>query len=323
MRLHFALAKALADVGDDEGSFGHFLEANELKRAELDYDEAKALRVFDDIRTVFSAEFLRAREGNGHASELPIFIVGMPRSGSTLVEQILASHPRVFGSGERVDFSAILRSMGADRPAAMFPRGVLGFTRSDFLDLAKSYLGRMEDAAAAARSRDPSAFGVTLDRITDKTLNNFFCVGLIHLALPNARIIHTRRDPVDSCLSCYSRLFGSKLSFTYDLGELGRYHRAYQALMEHWSSVLPAGAILDVQYEDVVDDLEGQARRLIAHCGLEWHDACLAFHETRRPVKTASVGQVRQPIYRSSVKRWRPADDVLRPLLDGLGIGTP
>jgi hypothetical protein len=239
------------------------------------------------------------------------------------VEQILASHPGVFGGGERVDFSAALRGMGADRPATPFPRSVLGFTSSDFRHLAEWYLGRMGDAAAAARSRDPSAFGVTIDRITDKTLNNFFCIGLIHLTLPNARIIHTRRDPVDCCLSCFSRLFGSQLSFTYDLGELGRYYRAYQGLMEHWSKILPSGAILDVQYENVVEDLEGQARRLITHCGLEWHDACLAFHQTRRPVKTASVGQVREPIYRTSVKRWRPADDVLRPLLDGLGIGTP
>ena len=157
-------------------------------------------------------------------------------------------------------------------------------------------------------------------RITDKTLNNFFCVGLIHIALPNARIIHTVRDPVDSCLSSFSRLFGSKLSFTYDLGELGRYYRAYQTLMEHWSNVLPPGTILDLRYEELVDDLEGQARRLVAYCGLDWHDGCLAFHETKRPVKTASLGQVRQPIYRDSIRRWRPVGNALQPLLDGLGI---
>jgi tetratricopeptide (TPR) repeat protein len=320
MHLHFALGKAFADVGDDAGSFRHYLAGNELKRAQLDYDEAAALRAFDDIRALFTPALLRAKAGSGHPSDRTIFIVGMPRSGSTLVEQILASHPEVYGGGERVDFSAILRSKGVDGPANPFPHGVAGFTSHDFLDLAGSYLDRMEHAAQVARDRESPAGSVTFARITDKTLNNFFCLGLIHLALPNARIVHTRRDPVDCCLSSFSRLFGSKLSFAYDLGELGRYYRAYQRLMEHWSTVLPPGAILDLQYEDVVDDLEGQARRLITHCGLEWNDACLAFHETRRPVKTASLSQVRQPIYRSSVRRWRPSGDVLRPLLDGLGI---
>ena len=322
MYLDFALAKAFADVGDNEKSFGHFLAANDAKRAQLEYDEANALRIFDEVRTVFSAEFLRAREGVGHLSDRPIFIVGMPRSGSTLVEQILASHPAVFGGGERVDFAAILKSMGKQGRSTVFPHVLRDFKSSDFSHLAESYLGRMTGAATAALKRDSSAYGPQFERITDKTLNNFFCIGLIHLTFPKARIIHTRRDPIDCCLSCFSRLFGSNLSFTYDLGELGRYYRAYLGLMEHWSKALPAGAVLDIWYEDVVDDLEGQARRLLAHCGLEWDDACLAFHQTRRPVKTASVGQVRQPIYRSSVKRWRPADDVLRPLLDGLGVST-
>src|SRR5205814_8100818 len=142
--------------------------------------------------------------------------------------------------------------------------------------------------------------------------------GLIHLALPNARIIHARRDPVDCCLSCFGLLFSDDLPHTYDLAELGRYYSGYARLMRHWEEVLPEGVMLDVDYEDVVDDIEGQARRIIAHCGLEWEDQCLAFHETRRPVRTARVTQVRQPIYRNSVGRWRPDGALLAPLLDAL-----
>ena len=157
------------------------------------------------------------------------------------------------------------------------------------------------------------------DKIIDKMPANFRFLGLIHLALPNARIIHTCRDPIDTCLSCFSKLFTDEQAFTYDLGELGRYYRAYQKLMEHWWHVLPPGVMLDVQYEELVIDFEEQARRIVTHCGLEWDDCCLSFYEKQRPVKTASVVQVRQPVYRSSVGRWRPDRDLLRPLLEALG----
>jgi hypothetical protein len=156
-------------------------------------------------------------------------------------------------------------------------------------------------------------------RIIDKMPGNFHFVGLVHLALPNARIIHMRRDPIDTCLSCFSKNFTAGHAFTCDLGELGRYFASYQSLMAHWRDVLPPGVMLAVQYEDVVADLEGQARRLVAHCGLEWDDACLTFHKTERLVKTASAAQVRKPIYGTSVARWRPAPEVLAPLLAGLG----
>ena len=151
-------------------------------------------------------------------------------------------------------------------------------------------------------------------RITDKLPGNFFRVGLIRLILPNARIIHTVRDPVDTCVSCFSRLF-SNLPFSYDLAELGCYYRWYHELMAHWRSVLPAGAMLDVAYEDVVDDLEQQARRLLDFCGLPWDDRCLSFHQTRRPITTASSAQVRRPLYRSSVARWHRYEAYLQPLL--------
>src|SRR5215469_7369286 len=153
--------------------------------------------------------------------------------------------------------------------------------------------------------------------------HNFCFAGLIHLALPKARIIHARRDPVDICLSCFSNLFASDHPYAYDLAELGRCYRAYEALMEHWRQVLPPGVMLEVQYEEVTADLEGQARRIVAHCGLEWDNACLSFHQTERPVRTASPVQVRQPIYRTSIGRWRSCEHLLGPLLDALSGQIP
>ncbi len=163
----------------------------------------------------------------------------------------------------------------------------------------------------------------TAERIVNKLPLNFKYVGLIHLALPNARIIHIHRDPLDTCFSCFSLLFTGDQSFSYDLGELGRYYRGYAAVMEHWRRVLPPGVMIDVQYEDLVADLEGHARAIIAHCGLPWEEACLAFHETRRPVKTASSVQVREPLYRTSIGRWRQYADFLAPLMQALNIAPP
>jgi hypothetical protein len=158
----------------------------------------------------------------------------------------------------------------------------------------------------------------TIARIVDKLPGNFGSVGLIHLALPNARIIHTTRNPLDTCLSCFSLLFAEGHAYSYDLAELGRYYRGYQTLMQHWRAVLPQGVVLEVRYEDVVSDLEGQARAMVTHCGLEWEESCLAFHQTRRPVRTASMSQVRRPIYRTSVGRWQRYKDLLQPLVQAL-----
>jgi hypothetical protein len=239
--------------------------------------------------------------------------VGMPRSGSTLIEQVLASHPRVIGGGERPDFGAALRGArrreGALRDSDAF---IAALSEPVLKRLAAAYLDRLVSAAAGTKANPL--------RITDKMLDNFRHLGLIHLALPNARIIHTRRDPVDTCLSCYSKLFAAPHPYSYDLGTLGRYWRAYDRLMAHWRAVLPPGVMLEVQYEQVVADFETEARRVIAHCGLDWDDACLDFYRTERPVRTASIVQVRQPIYRSSVGRWRPDAATLRPLLEGLGL---
>ena len=308
-QLLFALAKAAADLGEHERSFGYLLEGNALKRRQIDYDEARVLGEFTRIRTVFSRELMAARGGAGHPSALPVFIVGMPRSGTTLIEQILASHPQVFGAGELTDIGdAAARLNGA---AGCFPEIVASLPDEVLHQLGARYID-------AARAR-----AATADRITDKMPLNFLYVGLIHLVLPNARIIHASRDPLDTCLSCFATLFTGEHRVAYELGELGRYYRAYQGLMEHWARVLPRGVLLEVEYEDVVADLERQARRIVAHCGLEWDAACLGFNGSKRPVRTASATQVRQPIYHSSVGRWRAYGDLLKPLMEALGVGPP
>ena len=310
IRMHFGLGKAYAHLGQNERSFRHFQDGNALARQGMVYDEAANLGEFDRIRAVFSVELMSSRAGLHSSSERPIFIVGMMRSGSTLVEQILASHPDVFGAGERRDFNEAYKAvrLSTELPGT-YPETVPLLTGEQLRQIGDDYLRRVEVLAS----------GRIVERITDKMPSNFSFIGLIHLVLPNARIIHTVRDPIDTCLSCYSTLFTDEQPFAYDLGELGRYYRAYAELMTHWRQVLPEGAFLDVRYEELVTDFENQVRRILDYCGLPWNDACLSFHTTDRPVATASLVQVRQPIYTSSVGRWRPDETVLRPLLEGLG----
>jgi tetratricopeptide (TPR) repeat protein len=300
VHLHFALGKIYGDVGEHQRALAHLVAGNALKRKQIVYDEAAALARLDRTRALFSAEVMRERAGQGDPSPIPIFILGMPRSGTTLVEQMLASHPQVHGAGELSDFEAAVAAL--DGPDGV-PPDIGG---AELRRIGADYLARVTSAAPAA------------ERITDKMPGNFRFAGLIHLALPNARIIHLCRNPVDTCLSCFSILFGGDQPYTYDLGELGRYHRAYAALMEHWRRLLPPGVMLEVRYEALVADFEPQARRIVAHCGLDWNDACRDFHKTERPVHTASAVQVRQPVYQTSVGRWRPPAAQLRPLLDAL-----
>lgn len=301
--IHFALAKALDDLGDYTRAFEQLRIGNDLKRARIDYNEPAVLETFPRIAEVFSREFLAQHQDTGDPSSLPIFVLGMPRSGSTLVEQILAGHPQIQAEGELLHLENIVGSLSAGAPPVPFPECAPHLDSEALRQLGQEYLSRLPQASEGKL------------RIVDKLSGNFLCIGLIRLILPNARIIHTVRDPVDTCLSCYSRLFTSGLHYTYDLAELGRYYRAYAALMNHWRSVLPSGVMLDVAYEDVVNDLETQARRVIDFCGLPWDDRCLDFHRTQRPVKTASAVQVRQPLFRGSVQRWRRYEAGLAPLL--------
>lgn len=314
--LHFALGKALADIGQHRASFDHLLKANAIRRRAVPYDEKRVASAARAVREHFTPEAMAATAGTGHPSSRPVFIVGMPRSGSTLVEQILASHPDVYGAGEVSTLTDTLQDAARRFPAWTLGTSLACLSEQDRHVIAEDYLHRLDRLATNWMGAHPPA------RISNKMLDNFFHIGIIRQLWPNARIIHTFRDPIDTCLSCFSIAFDN-LDFTFDLGELGRYHRQYQEQMAHWRQVLPAGAILDVRYEDVVADFEANARRIIAYCGLPWNDACLRFHETRRLVKTSSAAQVRRPIYRTAVGRWRPDDETLRPLLEGLGMIPP
>jgi hypothetical protein len=249
------------------------------------------------------------KSGAGEPSRMPIFVIGMPRSGTTLIEQIIASHPLVHGAGELQTFNdVILTVRGPDGNPLRYP---------DFMPALDAAALRQIGARYVADVRKLAPSG---ERVTDKMPSNYYFAGFIHLALPNAKIIHSIRNPVDTCISCFSKLFTAEQNHTYDLAELGRYYKRYETLMSHWRRVLPAKTILDIRYEDVVADLEKQARRIIDYCGLPWDDRCLSFHETDRPVRTASATQVRQPIYKSAVGRWRVYEGQLEPLLRGLGI---
>jgi Flp pilus assembly protein TadD len=307
---HFAAAKAREDCGEYERAFEHFRNGNQSKRRQIHYNEAGYTMLFERIRATFDSALLDRLEGPGDPSSAPIFVLGMPRSGSTLVEQILSSHPRIHGAGELDALHKAISSELAAAGATAFPDWFRNIDGAAARRLGQAYLSHLPVAEEGKV------------RIVDKMPDNFPNIGIIRLALPNARIIHTMRQPMDTCWSCYSKLFTFGQNFSYDLGELGRYYRRYEETMSHWRSVLPAGAMLEVSYEDVVDDLEGQARRLIEFCGLEWDDRCLSFHENGRTVKTASTVQVRQRLYRTSMQRWRPYEAWLGPLLRELGEKT-
>ncbi|MFM9863896.1 MAG: tetratricopeptide repeat protein [Micropepsaceae bacterium] len=309
-RMHagFAAAKAYDDLKRYELGFPYLIRANALKRKSIGYDEPTVLKLFERIRETFTPELVSAKAGSGFATQKPIFVLGMPRSGTTLVEQILASHSRVTGAGELKDMSDTINLVrSSDGNQAAYPEFMPVLSPQELAKIGEVYAAKLDRHAPGA------------ERITDKMPSNFYFLGLIHLALPGAKVIHTNRNPVDTCVSCFSKLFAGEQSQTYDLAELGRYYRAYHGLMAHWRAVLPPGAFLDVQYEEVVADTEGQARRILDHCGLEWSPQVLDFHRTERPVKTASARQVRQPIYGSSVQRWRNYEKFLGPLLDELG----
>jgi tetratricopeptide (TPR) repeat protein len=307
IQLHFSLAKAFADLAQHDRSFRHLLAGNALKRPQISYDEAGALGQFDRIRAIFTRAVMQERRGVGYYSSVPIFIIGMPRSGTTLVEQMLASHPKVFGAGELTDFQdAAVRVATRTGSVASFPEMILPMGSEELFAIGADYVAHVRDRA-------PSA-----ERITNKMPGNFVAAGLVHLALPNARILHIRRNPVDTCFSNFSTLFAAEHPWAYDLGELGRYYRAYAALMEYWRELLPEEVMIEVQYESLVTDFETQSRRIVAHCGLEWNDACLGFYRTERPVLSASMVQVRQPVYQHSVGRWLPYKDMLGPLLAAL-----
>jgi tetratricopeptide (TPR) repeat protein len=305
LALRFALGKAWMDAGDAERAFHHLNIGNRQQRETFAYDAAATSRWLESIPAQFPPALFERLAGAGAPASTPVFVLGMPRSGTTLIEQILASHPQVHGAGELGALHRLAEGHGG------IPGVATGLTAQAALAMGQAYLAEVQ-ALAAGKAR-----------VVDKMPSNFILAGLIPLILPGARIVHVRRDPVDTCLSGYTKLFAKEQLFTYDLDEAGRFYRSYEALMDYWRAVLPAGHLIEVAYEDVVDDLEGQARRLIAFIGLEWDEACLSFDKTRRPVRTASVNQVREPIFRTSVGRWKPYAKHLAPLLEALGVAAP
>ncbi|MDH3409992.1 MAG: sulfotransferase, partial [Gammaproteobacteria bacterium] len=300
------------DRGDYDRSWDYYVEGNAKRRMLERYDPVRLEMRNDAIVEIFDKEFLDKNTGLGNLDHSPIFIIGLPRSGSTLLEQILASHSMVEGTAELPYIRRLEDSLSKNRVDGVnYPHAVRELGEPHFKSLGQDYL----DAAELHRVEGTPRF-------IDKMPNNFPAVGLIHLILPNAKIIDARRYPLDSCLSNFRQLYGQGQPFTYDLTDIGEYFLEYQRMMDHWHEVLP-GRVLTVQYEDVVTDFESQVRRLLEYCELPWEDACLRYHETERPVRTASSEQVRQPVYTKSVHFWRNHEknlgeliEVLSPILD-------
>jgi tetratricopeptide (TPR) repeat protein len=293
--LRYAIGKYFDDVGEFDQAFAQFQRANELTRAlRPGHDRQRWAKAVDELIALFSGDWLRQVRGHGLDSRLPVFIVGMPRSGTSLAEQILASHPEMHGAGELSFWNEAARSWLA-QGGGIVPGAAVG-------QFAHEYLGLLTSVA-------PEAL-----RVIDKMPGNVLHMGLIHAALPNARIIHMRRDPVDTCLSIYFQDFQSAHSYANDLADVADYYRQYLRLMEHWQSILPREAMLTVQYESLVEEQEAWSRRMVEFIGLPWDARCLDFHATRRSVTTASKWQVRQRASRQSVQRWRNYERHLGPL---------
>ncbi|MBE9538003.1 MAG: sulfotransferase [Proteobacteria bacterium] len=307
--LAFALATALADREQYDESFKFYQRGNTIRRLKHRFDPEK--NRYNAVRQIHTctANFFATRHGYGCPARDPIFIVGLPRSGSTLLEQILASHSLVEGTAELPDIIVISRQLGGrkrNNPATKYPEILADLSPQKLRELGKGYL------ASTRVQRGNSPFFV------DKMPNNFLHIGLIHLILPNAKIIDARRHPMAGCFSCYKQLFAQGQTFTYDLTDVGRYYRNYAKVMDHWDTVLP-GRVLRVQYEDMVADPEAQTRRLLDYCELPFEEQCLRFYETNRAIRTPSAEQVRQPIYKEGLEQWRHFEAHLTPLKDALG----
>jgi tetratricopeptide (TPR) repeat protein len=306
-QLYFALGKAFEQRRQYADAFAYYARGNTLRRLDAPFDIEHFERRTSRIRTFFDSAFFAKYASSGDPSAAPIFIVGLPRSGSTLVEQILASHSRVEGTMELPNIINITHQFddmvasreGYPETVGSAPVGLLTALGSRYLD----------ETAPLRTGRE---------HFTDKLPNNFSHVGLIHAILPHATIIDARRHPMDSCFSTFKQHFAEGQTFSYDLDDLGRYYRCYLSLMDHWDAVLP-GKVLHLQYEDLVRDPEANIRRLLNHCRLPFEAGCLSFHQTRRSVRTASAEQVRQPIYTSGVGHWRHFERALQPLRQALG----
>ncbi|RWN56044.1 sulfotransferase [Mesorhizobium sp.] len=304
-QLHHAAGKVLNDLKRYDEAFDHFNKAKQASGQSFDIDLYR--RWVDSMIETVTPDFLAARVGYGNPSEAPVFVVGMPRSGTTLTEQICASHPDVHGAGELSKLSRVANAIGLKTSSAGdLYQPITSITEDLSRTLAEEHLSYLRERAPAAL------------RVVDKTPHNFELIGLIGLLFPNARIIHCRRDAIDNCVSCFVLNFSEAHSYNTDLTTLGLYYREYDRLMRHWNEVFP-GLIFENGYEALVDDQEAQSRRLIDYLGLPWDDACLRFFDRDGSVNTPSRWQVRQPIYKSSVKRWKNYENEIQPLIQSLG----
>jgi hypothetical protein len=307
VHMHYAMGKAFEDVSELDAAFRHYEMAGVKKRKIESWDEAGNARMFDVIPSAVNAERKKLDAQPGCESEVPVFIMGMPRSGTSLMEQILSSHPDVFGAGElkllgpavdNIQFGMNRMNLNDPEPAFAYDKNASWKERGEW------YVERMQKLADKPYKR-----------IVDKMPGNFIMLGLANAIMPKARIIHSRRHPVETCLSNYRIHFAEGQTWSYNLRELGRYYRRYWNLMQHWREQFPE-ALYEVRYEDNVADVEGQARKLIDYLGLPWYDGVLEFYNTDRPVKTASATQVRKPIYTTSTNRWKRFEKYLKPLLE-------
>ena len=307
--LYFNLAKSFDGLGDYDAAFENFQKGNAIKRGLLDYDIGADIAKMKQTAKVFSPDLLSQNTDGGDQSDIPIFIVGMPRSGTTLVEQIIATHPFVHGGGESEHLNELVSKIRSNKDKdRQYPDWVNDVDAKGLYDIGNAHVEALRLGAGETQ------------RITDKMPGNFLYLGLIRLALPNAKIIHCIRDPMATCFSCYQKEFASPLGFSWDLAELGEYYQAYYELMAHWRDVLDDW-ILDVRYEQLVANQKDETQRLLDFCGLPWDDACLSFYKSKRLVKTSP--QVRQPIYNNAVAHWRNYHKLLSPLSDALGSLAP
>lgn len=296
--LYFALGKCYDDIGEWATAFEFYNQGCRLKRQRISYNIAEQIQFTHKLINCVTPKTMEYLKAFANPSAVPIFIVGMPRSGSTLVEQVLSSHSQVYGAGELKYLTNLIQ--------LYYPENILQLSPEIGRAIADDYVAYLQ------------RFSPDAIHITDKMPHNFIAIGLIHALLPNAKIIHVKRNPIDTCLSCYTNLFTEGQLYSYDLTELGQYYQCYERIMNHWRHILPSNAWLDIEYEVIVNNMEAEARRLMEFCELTWDPACLAFYESKRQVRTASFIQVRQPVYTSSVERWRRYEKELAPLINTL-----